>query len=76
VSASTKVTRIIHVTNPKQARDFLRSLRGPDGQEVTHVYMADGRKLALDEAPDQAVLDFAHEMIRAIGKANQIGGAS
>jgi hypothetical protein len=72
---TAKVTRIIHVTNPKQARDFLRSLRGPNGQEVTHVFMADGRKLALDDAPDQAVLDLAHEMARAIGKANQNGGA-
>jgi hypothetical protein len=65
------VTRIIHVNTPAQARDFLRSLRGPNGEVISTVGTADGRTIPLDEANDEAILEFAQTMARALGEANK-----
>lgn len=65
----SNVTRVIHVNTPKQARDFLRSLRGPNGEIISTVGTADGRTIPLDDANDEAVLEFAQTMARALGEA-------
>jgi len=64
------VTRIIQVTTPQQARDFLRSLRGPNGEVVETVLTSEGKSVQIEGASDQDVLLFAKEMVRALGKAN------
>lgn len=66
-----KITRIINIQTPKQAIDFLRSIRGPQGQTIGTVSTADGRTIPLDEADGEAVLEFAQAMARALGAAQK-----
>lgn len=55
------------LSDPVQCRDFLKKLRvGPNGEACTHVYLADGTELTIDEASDEQIVTLCTEMAETV----------
>lgn len=55
--------------NAEEARKIIKALRGPGGTRITTVTLSSGRQVSVDKAPDEAVLEFAKEVVKALNKA-------
>lgn len=53
---------------PEECRAFLKELRigGPNGSNITHFDLVDGKRLALDDMTDSQAIQYGNEVYRAI----------
>lgn len=62
----SKLYSIERLETAEECRAFLKRLRiGPDSLPIEWVELTSGKRLSLDEAPDEAVMEFAHDMAHA-----------
>lgn len=62
-----------NLNSPKMCRDFLKQLHfgPPDKPEqcgkITHFDLEDGRRVSIEEATDEQVVDYANQIAEMIG---------
>lgn len=63
------VDKFWKLDSPSMCRDFLKQVRGgPDGTPLTYLETESGKRLSIDEASDEQVMEAARWIAEAIEK--------
>lgn len=61
------MTKFWKLDSPKMCRDFLKSVRiGPDENKIEFLEQEDGKRITLDDASDDQIMQVAAEIAEAI----------
>ena len=72
-TAVSEAIKFWNLNSPKMCRDFLKSLRfGPpdkpdEAGKITHFDLEDGKRVSIDDATDEQVIDYANQIAEMIG---------
>lgn len=61
-----KVEKFWKLDSPMMCRDFLRQIRGPNGQKILFLSLANGTDITLDQASDEQIMQAANDIAAAI----------
>lgn len=67
----SNIQKFWNLSSPKMCRDFLKNayLKNSEGQTMgfTKIMDENGKEYSIDEAPDEAVLQIANDIVAALG---------
>jgi len=63
------VEKFWRLDSPSMCRDFLKYVCiGLEGAKIEYLQQADGKRLSIDEATDEQVMELVQEIAEAIGR--------